>query len=246
MQSRQNKHRGGYSSIPGMNSEQTGLFGTGPATATPNITLHALFQMIRGAIGTITPDSGGGSGPYRASYSSLPSLPKHTVYQPDISTLPPLYTLPIILWGNGACRGYGGWFSKFLIEIASHGYFVIANGVPHLSGIFSSTKHTDIPDAIDWVHQNAGQEEWKHLDKSRLAVAGQSCGGLQAYSASLDERVTVTAIFNSGLIHAENTKYFDRLHAPVGFFCGGVADIAYGNVRLRFILFPSAVRSPMK
>jgi len=231
--------------MAGMSSEQTSLFGTGPATAIPNVTLPGLFQMLRGTIGTIVGVSGGGSGPYRASYLPLPSLPKHTIYQPDRNSLPPSCTLPIILWGNGGCRGYGGWFSKFLIEIDSHRYFVIANGVPQLSGIFSYTKHTDIPDAIDWVHRNAGQGEWKHLDKSRLAVAGQSCGGLQAYSASLDEMVTLTAIFNSGLIHVDNTKYFDRLHAPVGFFCGGVTDIAYGNVRSLIVLFCYTTRSSM-
>jgi hypothetical protein len=45
----------------------------------------------------------------------------------------------------------------------------------------------------------------------------------------MDERVTLIAIFNSGLIHAENTKDFERLDASVGFFCRGVTDIAYSN-----------------
>jgi hypothetical protein len=42
--------------------------------------------------------------------------------------------------------------------------------------------------------------------------------------------VTLTGIFNSGLINAENTKRFAQLHAPVGFFLGGPSDIAYANV----------------
>jgi hypothetical protein len=50
------------------------------------------------------------------------------------------------------------------------------------------------------------------------------------YSASLDKRVMLTGIFNSGLINTENTKRFAQLHAPVGFFLGGPSDIAYANV----------------
>jgi hypothetical protein len=131
--------------------------------------------------------SGGGSGPQKASYSFIASLPRHTVYQPDVHTLPPLYTLPVILWGNGRCRGCGGWFSKALTGIPSHGYFVIANRVLQRSGIFGTTKNPDIPNDIDWIYQYAAQEERGNVQKSRLVVAGQSCDGLQAYSASLDE-----------------------------------------------------------
>ncbi|KAH8787082.1 hypothetical protein F5882DRAFT_403349 [Hyaloscypha sp. PMI_1271] len=84
-------------------------------------------------------------------YSFIASLPRHTVYQPGVHTLPPLYTLPVILWGNGRCRGHGGWFSKALTEIPSHGSFIIPNGVPQRSGIFSTTKNPDIPNDIDCI-----------------------------------------------------------------------------------------------
>jgi hypothetical protein len=35
--------------------------------------------------------------------------------------------------------------------------------------------------ALDWVTKNAGKGKWAHIDASRLAVGGQSCGGLEAY-----------------------------------------------------------------
>ena len=73
-----------------------------------------------------------------------------------------------------------------------------------------------MPDAIDWVYKNAGQGQFANVDKSRLAAAGQSCGGVQAFSASLDKRVSVTGIFNSGLLNEANTKLFNDLHGPVG------------------------------
>jgi hypothetical protein len=52
-------------------------------------------------------------------------------------------------------------------------------------------------DSIDWVEQNAGKGEWAHLDATRLAVAGQSCGGAEAYRVVAGPMVTNTGIFNS-------------------------------------------------
>jgi dienelactone hydrolase len=80
------------------------------------------------------------------------------------------------------------------------------------------------------------------MDKTRIAVAGQSCGGIQAYTASLDPRIKATAIFNSGLINEVNKKHFPKLHAPVGYFLGGPTDIAYANVRIS--LFSPSISTP--
>lgn len=111
---------------------------------------------------------------------------------------------------------------------------IVANGAPTASSVFNFSKGTDLPDAIDWIHKVAGTEQYPNMDKSRIAVAGQSCGGIQAYTASLDPRIKATAIFNSGLINEVNRKHFPKLHAPVGYFLGGPTDIAYANVRNRF------------
>ncbi|KAF2395716.1 hypothetical protein EJ06DRAFT_540240 [Trichodelitschia bisporula] len=186
----------------------------------------------------MTVDTTGGSGPYKASGGAIASFTRHTVFQPKM--LPVGQKLPVILWGNGACSGNGQWFSKFLTEIASHGFVVIANGDPNGS-LLSGTTAKDIPDAIEWVYQNAGTGNWTHLDKTRLAAAGQSCGGIQAYSASVDPRIKLTGIFNSGLIIAENQKYFDRLHAPVGYFLGGESDIAYLNGERDYKTLPAKI-----
>jgi hypothetical protein len=34
-------------------------------------------------------------------------------------------------------------------------------------------------EALKWVEANAGQGKYAHLDKTRVAAAGQSCGGLE-------------------------------------------------------------------
>jgi hypothetical protein len=119
--------------------------------------------------------------------------------------------------------------SPSIHEIASHGYFIIANGKPG-TALWSTTSAKDLPDAIDRVYANAGKGPYATVDKTRLAAAGQACGGIQAYSASLDSRATPTGIFNSGLISQGNTVLFEKLHAPVGWFLGGPTDIAYENV----------------
>jgi len=208
-----------------MGPAQTGKFGEGRPSAPPSMSLSGMLGMVS-AVG-MTPDTTGGSGPYKSSFGAVPGLRKHTMYMPK--SVPANVTLPVIVWGNGACSGNGAWFSKFLNEIASHGFFIVANGDPNGS-LAAGSKGTDLPDAIDWVYKNAGQGRFASVDKTKLAAAGQSCGGIQAYSASLDKRVTLTGIFNSGLINAENTKLFPQLHAPVGFFLGGKSDIAYENV----------------
>jgi hypothetical protein len=212
-----------------MGEKQTGIFGAGPATAPPALNLGALAGLA--GVAGMDKDTSGGSGPYPASYVALPGLARHTIYQPK--TIPPGEKLPVIVWGNGACSGWGGWFAKFLNEIASHGFVVIAHGVPEgnlITGMGAGSKGTDLVDAIDWVEKNSESPQWAHLDKTKIAAAGQSCGGIQAYSASLDPRVKLTGIFNSGLISAGNTKLFSQLHGPVGFFLGGPTDIAYENV----------------
>jgi hypothetical protein len=226
--------RGSGSGVPSaMGEESTGPFGAGPVTSQPKMDPKGMglmmSQMMKDLPKILQQDTSGGSGQYKANYSTIPGFDRHTLYAPLL--LPPNVKLPVIVWGNGGCSGDGLGFSKFLTEIASHGYFIIANGKPG-AGMASATKANDLPDAIDWVYANAGKGAYATVDKTRLAAAGQSCGGIQAYSASLDSRVTLTGIFNSGLISQGNSMLFDKLNAPIGWFLGGPTDIAYENVSI--------------
>ncbi|MBV9248255.1 MAG: hypothetical protein JO227_03270 [Acetobacteraceae bacterium] len=87
-----------------------------------------------------------------------------------------------------------------------------------------------------------GSQYYKKLDTSKIAVMGQSCGGIQALAVSTDPRVTLTVIWNSGLITPranaapspamENIpkEQLAKLHAPIFYFTGDKAsDIAYAN-----------------
>ncbi|GKT70677.1 hypothetical protein ColTof4_03100 [Colletotrichum tofieldiae] len=87
--------------------------------------------------------------------------------------------------------------------------------------------------AIDWVHANAGKGDWKHIDASRIGAWGQSCGGLESYTAGLnDSRVSHLGIFNSGqLDEAASKAIAGNLKKPVFYTLGGPTDIAFANVR---------------
>ena len=169
----------------------------------------------------------GGSGPYPADYETTIRLWNHTVYRPEV--LPSDIRLPIVVWGNGACRADGTWFEKILKEFASHGFLVIANGRPGGTG---RTDASMLTEAIDWaVAENSriGGKYRGKIDTTKIAVMGQSCGGLEAYEASADRRVTTTVIYNSGLLSDAENRRLSRLHAPIAYFIGGPSDIAYPN-----------------
>jgi hypothetical protein len=120
----------GQSSGPGglelMGEGQTGVFGSGSATAPPGFSIGGIVGMLGPVLG-MNPDTTGGSGPYKASAGPVPGLARHTLYQPK--SAPERIKLPAIVWGNGACSGNGQWFSKFLTEISSHGYFIIGKTI---------------------------------------------------------------------------------------------------------------------
>jgi dienelactone hydrolase len=132
-----------------------------------------------------------GSGPHPAYYSENADLKGHTIYAPK--TLP-AEKLPVILWGNGMCSDQGLGFRNFLTEIASHSYYIIANGRPEGTGQSSNEKMVN---ALNWIDKNAGIGALASVDKSRIGAAGQSCGGWQAYAVSTDKRIGLTGIFDS-------------------------------------------------
>jgi len=150
----------------------------------------------------------------------------------------------VLVWGQTGCSYNGRIFENFLSEVASHGIFILSNGTPGGKDNPNGIAETANPNpaqhkaAIDWVMQattttttaGTGSGKYSNIDTSRLAVAGQSCGGTQAYSISMDPRVTAIGIFNSGLINATDPLP-TQITKPIFYFLGGSTDIAYQNVR---------------
>jgi dienelactone hydrolase len=182
-----------------------------------------------------------------------PDLPGFTVYRPEHVAS----RLPIVAWGNGGCVNLGNSAEALLRQIASHGYLVVAIGpvgaVPDRStrparsgtpeeqlraAVATSgpapTHYEQLIEGIDWAiaANRAGALAGK-IETQRIAVAGHSCGGLQAIAASSDTRIDTTVILNSGVFEQPRVKVdkaaLARLHAPIVYFMGGPSDMAYAN-----------------
>lgn len=71
--------------------------------------------------------------------------------------------------------------------------------------------------AIDWAaaeNRRPGSPYFGRLDLDRVAVMGQSCGGIQAIAAAFDPRVKTFGVWNSGLFD-HPTRAFEIAGAPV-------------------------------
>jgi len=153
-----------------------------------------------------------GSGPYPAIIEGDPGVPGHTIYRPaDLAPFSPQNPLPVLAWGNGGCANSSQMHAPFLVEVASHGYLVVAIG-PYREGapaakegmMGGGTKSAQLLEAIDWATAENGRAGGKYLrkvDPAKFAVAGMSCGGLQALEVSPDPRVVTTLVMNSGILN---------------------------------------------
>ena len=186
-------------------------------------------------------------GPYAVTVESYSTLPTHTAYHPtDLSAWGASKRLPIVSWGNGACARNGSAFSEFLTQIASHGYFAIAVGPKNVPPGPAPEPTIDdhlLIDAINWIikqNSDASSPFFNRIDPTKIAVMGQSCGGLQALAVSGDPRVTTTLVWNSGGLPAGSTspalkqsagnkESLNLLHGPIAYFIGGPSDVAFPN-----------------
>lgn len=200
----------------------------------------------RGAKWTL-PD-GPGTGPYPAVKSIDPAFPDRVVYHPrNIAKVGK--PLPVLLWANGGCRADGASARLVLEEIASHGYLVIAPGkilsgpeipMPEKDPDFGKTTLTDVLAGIDLVTKvNSGATPYHgKLDLQRIAVAGTSCGGLQALQAAADPRIKAVIGFHTGFFNDDRAPdtgmptskaLLSAIHVPILYVLGGPRDIAYVN-----------------
>ncbi|KAL5372792.1 hypothetical protein DPSP01_013207 [Paraphaeosphaeria sporulosa] len=141
-------------------------------------------------------------------------------------------------------------FRSFLSEVASHGALAIATGNIFVDPETYVARPFDpnnlglnpgaLTEAVDWVYANAGKGEWKHVDKTRIGVWGQSCGGLEAYTAGLeDDRIGHVGIFNSGQLNeTESEAVAGNLHKPIFYLLGGPTDEAYVNGERDYVDLP--------
>jgi hypothetical protein len=174
---------------------------------------------------------GDGTGKYPAMFEEDASLPAHVVYRPrNLSSLKS-QKLPVYIWGNGGCSADGTSSRNHLMEIASHGYLVIAAGTipkeppraapsappPPAAGagavptrapagpLPAATLTVALREALDWAIKENGRKGspyYGRIATDRIAVSGWSCGGLQALNVAGDPRVRTAVIMNSGFFNA--------------------------------------------
>ncbi|MBR4921664.1 MAG: alpha/beta hydrolase [Prevotella sp.] len=190
----------------------------------------------------------GGTGPYKAIMKEEATLKAHTVFVPqDLSKFNKNNPLPVLVWGNGACSNSPFEHYKFLNEIASYGFIVVATGYIPMTdewyrGPMSTTEQQI--ESIDWVEaQNADKNSpyYQKIDVKNIAVAGMSCGGLQTLFNCADPRIKTLMICNSGLFNQENAgsavggmpmppkSKLKEIHTSIIYILGGETDIAYQN-----------------
>jgi hypothetical protein len=156
-----------------------------------------------------------GSGPYAAITEGDPGAPDHSIYRPkDLSPFSKTNPLMVLAWGNGGCSSSSQMHANFLAEVASHGVLVVALGpftasgggsAMGMMGGGSGTKSAQLLEALDWATKENKREDGKYyqkVDLSKFAVAGMSCGGLQALEVSTDPRIKTTLVMNSGILNS--------------------------------------------
>jgi hypothetical protein len=176
-----------------------------------------------------------GSGPHKVTVetNSGPGISEGTIFRP--TDLGGAEKYPIFVWGEGGCSKNGLSNATAMAEIASHGYFVVADGTPNGTG--NRTQDRSMLNAmaaplvayIDWAIAENGKPcsaYYQSLDTSKVAANGFSCGGLMSQAMVVDSRVTTWGINSSGMAGATQ-DYYDMVHTPVLFVEGGPSDIAY-------------------
>jgi hypothetical protein len=176
------------------------------------------------------------------------TLEAHTVFVPqDLSAFNKKNPLPVLVWGNGACTNSPWEHYKFLNEIASYGFIVLATGYIPMEekpyrGPMSTTEQQI--ESIDWAiaqNNNPQSPYYQKIDVKNICVAGMSCGGLQTLFNCADPRITLLMICNSGLFNQQNAgqavggmpmppkSKLKEIHTPIMYLLGGKTDIAYEN-----------------
>lgn len=164
-----------------------------------------------------------GSGAHSVVVETHPDegIKEGTIYRP--ADLGPGQSFPILVWGEGACARNGLDNAASMAELASHGYFVIADGTPNGTGSRPMNANNlaemgrPVLAYIAWAiaeNRKPCSKYYRSLDTSRIDVNGFSCGGLLAMGAAKDPRITTWGLTSSGSF-GDNPTLWRSVHTPV-------------------------------
>jgi hypothetical protein len=183
------------------------------------------------------------TGPLNPVIEVHPGFPEWTVYRPE--PLAPETKHPIVVFGNGGCLLNGTLFGQWTFELASYGVVSVVDGKPQtkasddpiVNGIRSGPDGKPLVMAMDWItaeNERPCSMFYHKLDLNKIAVAGQSCGGMMTLLAAGDKRVSTALVLSSGL-SGDNTMLFSTYHAPMLFITGGTSDMLHSTALANFM-----------
>lgn len=168
-----------------------------------------------------------GSGPHQVvvETNSDPGINEGTIFRP--ADLGGGAKYPIFVWGQGACSRDGLANEAAMAEIASHGYFVVADGTPDNNEPNRALgSGGDVLLAyVDWViaeNEKPCSAYYKSIETTKVAANGFSCGGLMAAGTAADPRMTTWGHTSSGTF-SPNQAFYNSIHTPV-LIVTGTAD----------------------
>jgi dienelactone hydrolase len=167
--------------------------------------------------------------------NSDPGINEGTIFRP--ADLGGGEKYPIFVWGQGACSRDGLANRDAMVEIASHGYFVIADGTPNGTGNRVMDRSqleamaAPLIAYIDWAiaeNEKPCSAYYQSLDAAKISANGFSCGGLMSQATVTDPRIVTWGVTSSGMAGADQA-FYDMIDTPVLFVEGGLDDVAYAG-----------------
>jgi hypothetical protein len=206
--------RTGTAGAPGTGGRTTPTTGTGTCTASK-----------------ATGKSISGSGPHKVvmEMNSDAGIKCGTIYRPEDLGGDEKY--PIFVWGEGGCSQSGTSNQAAMGEIASYGFFIVADGVASGTACSGGQDGKAFLDYITWAiaeNDKPCSAYYQSLDTTKIAADGFSCGGLMSENVSGDPRFTAIGITSSGL-QSPNSTLYGKIHTPFKIMNGGSGDMAYEN-----------------
>lgn len=186
---------------------------------TLNVTLEAEYTGT--CIASQKHSSAKGTGPHNVviETNSGNGIKEGTIFRPE--DLGPGKNYPIFVWGQGACSRDGLGAAAAMTEIASHGYFVIADGTPNntLPVRNMSLATMTIPGLayVTWAiaeNKKPCSAYYQSLDTSKVAGNGFSCGGYLGQGLAGDPRTTTWGVTSSGSM-GKAPDLWKSTHTPV-------------------------------
>jgi len=177
------------------------------------------------------------SAPYPVTREAAEGLANFTVFRPANLQAVAEPGAPVVLWANGACKLSHYSYMGYLTGLAQAGYIVVAYGGPaETDSAGANVDPRRLIPALDWLETAAAQTQLgEGMDATRVAVAGTSCGGLEALFAARDPRVDAVLGLNTGFPETKSellggdTADVDPVKVPTMLVNGGPGDVAYQN-----------------